>query len=799
MKLKSIIATFIFAFATLSAYADITLPPKCEVALPRVLSTPLIEQRAIDDFLKKGKWGQNDTRDNYWQVYSDREGNVTYRDPDTKSLKCTTLKLNESLRIAKIVNGFALVYVEHQKTSFPQISKADVKGWVPMSHLLLWTSCPTDKIGVYQKALPIINVDKVDKSKEGEIALCYNNPEDKTAFTKINSGVNFYFIMKRDPNGLVLLSREAKLKGRTDQVLLGWVSPVSFVNWNQRVCLEPNWDIEAGTYFEEHHVEIPVYNQKGLKDRICTMPAGKKNTYPGREETRYRMYGESMRYPVLPGGTDDRSIYKITAFCTPDGKGHVARGDDGHTGQAEIETRLKDLSTVNLLIVIDGTSSMKGYFEAVQKQIMAANAFFSAQSANNNVRVGIVIYRDYPDGKYVAQHLPLRPCSSNDKELKEFLETGGGYGIRSVAKTAEEAMFNGINMALDSKLMGYNAQQSNLMFIIGDCGNALDDKKFTEEQLIKKVFDNKVEISSFQVYNAPSQPYKLFVQQTSNIIMKSLARLYGDENYKASKWREVQNGYEYAVSKSSNINKYYMGNLRYAANGEKMNISTLLNLMQDSFTEFSKTTEKKKGGVENAPSFLGMYADQSITEMTAGAKAEMTFYHTIFSPEALKTITRENMLLAKEGYTAVHDKESGYDYWKPVIYISQDELNNLMATFQPVMAATDSEDRMPYVNAMKQVAQTIAGNSDADVSGMTDKEIRALIAGLDAQSAAMQSGHTLGQILDPKVVKPGDYKKMMQDFKSKYRKLENLVTGGYPFSAERNGSRWYWIPVEDLP
>lgn len=797
MKIKSILAFFILAFASLSAYAAVNLPNKCEAALPRVLSTPLIQKQTIDAFLKKGNWGQNDTKDNYWQVYSDREGNVAYSEPDAKSPRQTLLKMNESLRIAKIVNGFALVYRETEKTSFPQISRPEWKGWVPMSHLLLWASCPTDKIGIYQKALPIINVDKVDKSRESEIGLCYNNPEDKTGATRINSGVEFFFVMKEAPNGLVLLSREAKLKGITDQVLLGWVSPMSFVNWNQRVCLEPNWDREAGAYFEENKVEIPVFNDKDLKEKICTMPAGEKNKYSG-EETRYRMHGESMRYPVLPGRGDDRNIYRVTAFCSPEGKGHVVRGTNGGDLSAEKEALLKDISTINLLIVIDGTSSMKGYFDAVQKQIMNANAYFSAQSASNTVRVGIVIYRDYPDGEFVTQSLALRPCSNNDKELKEFLATGGGYGIRSVAKSAEEALFCGINLALDGKLMGYNPRQSNLMFIIGDCGNALDDKKFTEEQLIKKVIENKVEISSFQVYNAPSQPYKLFVQQTSNIIMKSLALMYMDEQNKNSVWREVQNGYEYVVSKASNINKYYMGNIRYAANGEKMNLSTLLSLMQDSFIQFSKSVDNKKKSIVNMNSDVaGMYAGTSITEQTAAGKADYAFYKKMFSEKMWQLVKQNNMLTAKEGYTAIHDKASGYDFWKPVIYISQEELNELLSTFRPVMDAADGDDRMPYVNAMKQVAQTIAGNND--VSSMTDKEIRALIAGLDAQSASLQSGKTLGQILDKNAVKPAEYKAMMQEFKSKFNRLDKKMTSAYPFSAERNGTRWFWIPVEELP
>lgn len=796
MNFKTILTTLLFVAAVLSAHADITLPTKCEIKKPKVLSTPLIQQKTIDSFLKKGRsgdWGQSDAKNDYWNVYSDRDGNVTYRDPNIRSPKHTTLKMNDAVRIAKIQNGFALVYEEELHPSFPQISKAKSLGWIPMDHLLLWGSCPTNEIGIYQKALPIINVDKYDKSKEKELGKYYHNPEDKSGVQQLESGVNFYFIMKEGPNNLVLLAREAKMSGKASRVLLGWVNPVCFVNWNQRVCLEPNWDIEAGTYFEEHKVSIPVYNDEEFEVKICDMPAGRKNDY-GSETTQYRMYGDEMRYPVLASGNEDRSIYKVTAFVDPSGRGHITRSDNGTNGQKSRERALDDISNINILIVIDGTSSMKEFYPAVKQQILKANEHF-AQSGNNKVRVGIVIYRDYPDGEYVTEYQPL--VNANDKKLQEFLEHGGKYGVKSVAKSATEAMYQGINLALDRKTMGYNERQSNLMFIIGDCGNALDDNRLTEDLLIKKIHECRVEISAFQVYNAPSQAYKLFTEQTSNLIMKSLASMYEDKKNEVSRWVEVQNGYEYKVRAIDGMAKLYIGNMRYANNGEKMNISKLLALMQDSFVQFSNAVEIKKEEILGYGNWVGMLSDESVTQHTAAARAHEEFYRNQFGDAMWERMKKEGMLTAKEGYTPVHDKSSEQDFWKPVIYISQDELNELVAKFSPVENAAGSDDRGPYVEAMKQVAQTIAGNND--VSNMTDKEIRALIAGLDAQSATMQSGRTLNQILDQKAVKAAEFKKMMQDFKEKYKKLDNFRTGGYPFSADRNGTRWFWIPVEDLP
>ena len=75
-----------------------------------------------------------------------------------------------------------------------------------MSNLLLWNSCPTNDLGIYRKAVPVINVDEYIKHKDSNIGKIFKNPIAKSGQARLMTGMDFYFVMKEDSeSGLVLL------------------------------------------------------------------------------------------------------------------------------------------------------------------------------------------------------------------------------------------------------------------------------------------------------------------------------------------------------------------------------------------------------------------------------------------------------------------------------------------------------------------------------------------------------------------------------------------------------------------
>ena len=162
---------------------------------------------------------------------------------------------------------------------------------------------------------------------------------------------------------------------------------------------------------------------------------------------------------------------------------------------------------MNLIIVVDGTQSMEPYFKRLYDAIKKACAKYT--DAKYKVKLGLVIYRDYKDinsngDSCYVEYVPMRQM--NDSKLFKTFETGGTYGIRSsLHDDYAEVLYEGLYTALDTAKMKYKRDESNLIFVVGDCGNRWNDPRCPTMDAIKeKMYANNVNIISFQVHNMES-------------------------------------------------------------------------------------------------------------------------------------------------------------------------------------------------------------------------------------------------------------------------------------------------------
>lgn len=799
MKRLLTIVVLVLSFVGVSAQTD--LPGSCTAALPKLLEPDLLRDQDIQQFLKSPNWGQDNKTNSYWKVYSDRANNVTYKSPSSKSERFATLGLNDELRIAKIQDGYALVYIEQYTAAiYPKINKPVSKGWVPMNHLLLWSSCPADEKGIYHKALPLVNVDEFVKAKsngtEKDMGKVFDNPMAKSNPKKLKASMEFYFVMKEDKeSGLVLLSKRNILTGKTSQVLYGWVNKASYVSWDQRSCLEPNWTNEVAEKFAGG--KIPVYFDSKLSEQCASMPLGRANNL-GQEVTKYRMYPDEMRYPILVNDSKNDDIYKVTAFVAPGSKdGHIQRirTEEDKSEKERKEKAANQIRTINIIMVIDATSSMKEFYPTVQKIVQEANSYFSKETGNV-VKVGVVLYRDYPDGALCTEYMPMK--SPNSAELASFLQTAGRGGTRSVATSATEALYKGVELALDAQKMEYDTKNSNMMFIIGDCGNDPEDSKcLSVDELVQKAVDANMQVSAFQVYNPNDTPYKLFRENTNELVKKIVEAQYQLQKSKNIKifWEPKSDGFEFKTNLPDE-QQFFIGNTRRPKSGEKMELSKLYDIIRASYIQFNTCIEARVAAIYRDDVDVFLDDDRS-----ASAEANLILWNKYFGEDVIKKWAQDGLITAKEGYTPKKDKASGYDYWQPVIYISSAEYTDLMGKLQPVMAAAEegSEDRRPFVDAMKELIRTLYGDiGEGEMMRKNTKEVMALVAGLNVKSDALSSGRTLMDIQDNQVVGQDEFSTMISDFQNKYRKLDR-IKNGYKYSIKIVGDTWYWIPVQDLP
>ncbi len=786
--MKRLLVAFMLGFGIIiSVTAAPQLPGNCTAGLPNLLLKKTIKESEVNALIKSGKWGQTNKSQKYWTVYSDRSHNITYNSPSLNGGKCDELDFNEQVRIAKIENGYALVYTENQKGAiYPLVSNnAKSRGWIPMEHLLLWSSCPTDEAGIYNKALIVLNIDEAKKGNT-DIDKRYQNPITKESPQRLVADMNFYFVMKKADNGLVLLARECKMEGYTYSVLYGWVSPGSFVPWSQRTCIEPNWKPDVAEELKGKRVN--VYKNGS---RATDIELGRVNKITQNPTTKYRLEPQLMRYPLLNNTSGNDNQYFVTAFARPDGTSHVPTVPSGHdnTSAGVINNKIIGMSVINLIVLIDGHQSMENYYQPTQKIIQRAYDYFGKE--NKKVRAGVVIYRDYTDGQYVTEHLSMRDAT--DPSIAKFLQSGGDYGVKSSPsdRTLAEALFKGLEVALDTKIMGYSKDNSNLMFVIGDCGNDLADNKcISQEEIVKKCIENRVQISAFQVRNENEQSFFSFRKQMNAIVRENMKAQYGKGGFK-----ELADGYEYDAKVDKNHN-FYIGSTRNAELGHQMDVAKLYDLVKNSYMQFDDAIQAQMNVVSSVEDIIRETAEAGVS---TNSSIEMKLLEGIFTPAQIAEIKKSNSLMAFQGYTDKKEANQNLEYWQPIVYISSDEFAQLMEKLQPVMSAANTGNRKPYVDAMKELTRSMI--PDITPKEMDEKDVReimALVAGLNVKTGSL-GGRTLIQIQDENVVKQDEFDGMIADFRNKFLKLKKIRENKYDFSVERNKTTWYWIPVEDLP
>lgn len=738
-------------------------------------------------FMKTPDFGQRrEPKDRrFWIVYSDRDNNPTYESPDG-SVRYKSLNLNDRLRIAQIRNGYALVYDEPQADiAYPKISQyAECKGWVPMKNLLVWHSCPADEAGIYYKALLCVNLDHNADSNLGNL---YRNPTNKSKFEKLSTDMRFYFVMKRE-GSLALLSVAHSLDGRSDQVLYGWVDEQSFVAWNQRSCLEPTWDIKDVEYFADEKVQASIYKEADLDQCITRIKFERKQSTK-YDKHLYRMNPDQLRFPLLDYKSDE--LYNCSTFSSAGG-GAVTVSTAQSSEKSDLgysEAELRELTNINIGIVIDGTTSMAPFYPAVKEAIKEGCKFFGKKY---NVKVGAVIYRDYSDGQYVTEVFPLtRP---DNPALGQFLDTGGEYGIKSHKsdRTIAEAMYTGIDTSLDR--LGFRNNQSNILLVVGDCGNDRNDTKISDESLINKLVTKNVSIMGFQVRRNSEDAYELFNSQLLNLMRTSLERKYAKlKDGVKMQLKEVKDGYTLLNDAKSTI---YVGTHNFPELGKQVEVTKLSLLMQDAIRLCSSSVNHKidiwtslnAGGFKTSTSSVN--SDIDIDEAWLRHKLG----------DRYDKIKESNSLLAFKGFVHKAHK-SGRGFFKPVVFISSDELNSLIERLAPVndAAVAQTNDREPYVRAMKALIQSMLPElSDDEMNRMGYKEVMALVAGLNEASSALK-GYSIAEIASHQAVSHTEYVKLVSDFKRKFSLLTRLKSNPYKYTRTFNGLKYYWLPVEDLP
>lgn len=802
MMKRMMIAGFCLVCTMVALNAQPKLKGTVSISKPAILNRDILKESEIRT-LTQAPYGQdaNKLGGNYWVVFSDRADNTVYSDATGKS-PVGKLKYGEKLRIAEIQSGYALVYYD-PKNDFPRVSaSAESKGWIPMNRLLLWNKGLSDAIGISQKAVICADLDQKGNLKNVEGRKRYSSPTGKEGLD-LGTDMHFYYILKREGTR-VLLGQNAVINNGPD--LLGWVDDGAFVPWNYRTCLEPTWEIDDVQYFTSKYMQWQVFPTKDMKG---TAPAGDvfntslrkkwEKTPIYTQEYQYRtMPVAHLRYPILDGGDDQ--VYHCTTFGTLN-KGRSTPKPTQSTidaDRARARSLLDQRKMVNLVIVIDGTSSMKPYFNSVKNALNEVNKFFD----NAKVNVGVMIYRDKEDGTYVSECFPATGGFTEPKNqnLRKWLDTGGKYGVRSVAPGWRESVFYGIDKAIDQFFPSTKDMklQSNIMLVIGDCG---DNGKFniSREELINKLTAQNISLMGFQVTNQSNEDFSSFNEQLLYIMRSSVQKRYDNISSSPQKIqpKRLENGHGYDMNNVSGMN-LFLGMHRY---NPVMNKPMLVDDLTASIEEILGIWRRSVDYMTTLAGNLADYGEQEsfAEDDVEGTQLKMDAILAMLGGDKalIERLKKQNALLSFRGYAK--KQQDTRDIFKVIVFFPAGELKNLVRNLEKVYEAAQSEtaDRKPYYDAMMGLARTAVAQDQ--INSTAYYAILAKVFGL--ANYKPKHGYTLNDIVDPNAVPYKEYRKIVKEMQRSIETLKNVTSVDYPFllTYAGNNDKYYWLPSEYLP
>lgn len=723
-----------------------------------------------------------------WVVFSDRENNTTYSDPNGSSA-CGHLDFMDKVYIAQIKNGWALVFSDINTIgSDLSVNKSAIsKGWISIDKLLLWTKCPQTAKKILQKGLIIQDLlaSKNKDNESGQIKYLFA-PKAGAHGSGDARQLDIPFIMKTEQqNGQTyyLLASNSLIEERGNiqkSIVLGWLSDKHLTPWNQRLCLEPA--VQNIRCLKEKNIYPAIFGQSSDATAFMSSPsqqAQDRAIKPFKEPviSGQRQKGNVLRMPILEEAA--RNIYLAVGIGT---------NEETAINVANLKEKLAtlqyQLNNVNIVFVLDATNSMKPYFDAVSKALTNIIRRNFAQK----IKIGVVVYRNEAD----AEEIEYRKVTENINEIANFIDETQCY---SKGKGYHESFFKGLMTALDNKKMGYDNHQSNFIIAIGDCGNKDNNEQL--EKIGRQLNQNNINFFAYNVAKESNEAFLQYKMQVIKMLRTSIDQanacigLVDDELYRI--FTKSNN------TCTRNLSTLHFGGMRLASNGS-LNIAALNSSIVETVEKFMDYTS---GQISN------------LRDLTTGkAKAEgswawesMAIFlkRSGFSDKEIQEAKEYGAPTKFPGYAPMKVTSCQENLFNYILFLSHDELAELVRVLKrinPTKSQSTIEDnltnRKNYQDALIQLGLSFLGEKEDNIRNMDFEELLQKIYGIPVKinNCGIPS---IKDLTNPNIVSGVDFRNFAHNFYNQTQKLENYISAGYRESFTNNGTLYYWIPFKDFP
>lgn len=746
------------------------------------------------------------TNQTCWLVYSDRDDNKLALSPGGRTKSGDQLSFMEPLAVKAVSGNWVNVYSRVLNVNGVIQSNVD-RGWIQAKFLILSSYSTLNEKSLPAKAMALISFSgKVDDTKSNLLEYkFYYGPLLEKEKGKSRRFVIYYVL--KELEGVKLLSRTDKLSGSDLELksnVAGWMSNFHITSWDHRICLEPSDGSRAK--LEYVNKTIPVFPGLELLKKFRD-EGGLDQTAPGaimrytlNDGARQNCY--IMRMPVLDN-INESSVLKEVATLgrldnpgTNEGLSSVKLADNMKRLQ-ELKDKLENL---NILFVIDATQSMAPFYKAIASSIPSVIDNIKKSGSNNNLRVGAVFYRDYPDGELACE---VEPLTANHKLVTDrILSTVCGSKDRDIPEAQYNGMIKGIKEA------GFVKGHSNVIVLIGDAGNHVPDPQSkTIEEVTNLMAEYSTSLIAYQVNFGSDASYSDFNSDVQKYLRNTGRRIVEGKNFNVNlNTTNIQNTYELSFTDkatSTPLNLFMFGRFSYASHAQAMPTHILQQNIVESIFTFNQWVTKIIVEIES---------------QTQDGDASVKGPEGNIYSDAIQDYVCEKMNLSKSecellfskvkefsfiGYTANRFYSANQDCFMPVVFLSETELSSVIKTFNAINSAYSGNESESIVkaalkNALVEQTKKMLGDKDEEaILNRTLDEIWYAILAIPFDQSRRYGNLATTKLRDIDKIDSNTFKLFMKNLENSLNKFH--LDRFRDCSFELADQRYYWIKLSSFP
>ena len=750
------------------------------------------QQSFIDD-VNRGAISLNSLPSNtqeFWIVYSDRENN-RLKNKANGSNNGEKLKYMEPLYVKNVKDNWLHVY---------GFQDEEEKGWIEARFLVLsnWSLRTEGIVSIPRKAIILTSLDEMagGNVKVDDVLTqkhYYNQPVvSESAKIGTPSSFKILFVLK-EQDGSVLLSTNDVLRLGPLQnigVVLGWVPKANVTKWNTRVALEPARSNDEVAHYRGR--KLPGYRdlqklKTCVEDNFC-------DDKPEVEFKAQAIRANRMRKPIL--ASLDENIKEVVSIA----KNSSELGENQKDSlNALVEVLQRKSNVTNIVFAVDATSSMGIYFPSVARSVSNIIKNNDKLNQNNKLKFGLIVYRDYADGKDAYRVDAL--TTNYEKIQNKIRNTVCKSSPRD--KDKEEAQYNGLIKGINQ--INFNRNESNVVILIGDCGNHKPDKEHDINDVIDVLYKNNVSLITYQVSNEKGESYFTFNDDAQKYIKKTAKNILEGKNSSLTTQFKMIGNKTYKLfwlddgEEQSFENMF--GRFIYATRNNPMSPKYLEESVAKTLTEYTYSINKKMTDLRKA---LTMNTnDVDVDTPPRGLIVYIQESLGLTEDEAIDFLNQTEV--TTKAYVAIDYNGSGYKSQVPVVFLTDEERNQLKNSLEKLIADKDcitaSDRKRCLQENLIEVCKSILGpkTSTASIENLTMNEVWNLILGIDFGNKKIKKKKLKDIIsIDKRTFNEfyNSFTITAKDF------IDNSYSNSDSYKSRRfslSNSYYYWIPLEDMP